>query len=73
MPKPVQLVYFRGFGECRASKWVMNAAALSRLMTGIECRGGQTQIAKLRNMQDAKPRLLLDAPVFIGDAMEEKY
>ena len=68
----VQLVYFRGFGECRASKWVMNAGALSRLMTGIECRGGQTQIAKLlqharRETASAK----LDALVFIGDAMEE--
>ena len=43
----VQLIYFRGAGECRASKWVVNAKALRDLMTGIDCRGGQTQIAKV--------------------------
>ncbi len=28
----VQLVYFRGFGECRASRWVANTAALRDLL-----------------------------------------
>ena len=68
----VQLLYFRGVGECRASKWVVNSAALRDLMTGIECRGGQTQIGKvlfhaLKEQGNGK----LDAMVFIGDAMEE--
>ncbi|MEZ5872305.1 MAG: VWA domain-containing protein [Nitratireductor sp.] len=68
----VQLVYFRGYGECRASKWVLNASALSRLMTGIDCRGGQTQIAKvLRHAQREAANVRIDALVFIGDAMEE--
>ena len=43
----VQLVFYRGFGECRASKWAPNAKELLRLMTGVRCRGGQTQIAKV--------------------------
>ena len=43
----VQLVYFRGFGECRSSKFVTDTAALKRLMTGIDCRGGATQIGKV--------------------------
>ena len=43
----VQLVYFRGFGECRSSKFVTDTAALKRLMTGIGCRGGATQIGKV--------------------------
>ncbi|HSO47411.1 MAG TPA: hypothetical protein VLQ68_05720, partial [Rhizobiaceae bacterium] len=43
----VQLVYFRGFGECRASKWVVNARALRDLMTSITCAGGRTQIGKV--------------------------
>src|SRR5690554_1404849 len=43
----VQLIYFRGFGECRASKWVADPRALANLMTGIECRGGHTQISKV--------------------------
>lgn len=68
----VQLLFFRGVGECRASKWVVNSAALRDLMTGIECRGGQTQIGKvlfhaLKEQSNGK----LDALVFIGDAMEE--
>ena len=68
----VQLVYFRGFGECRASKWVMDAAALRGLMTGIDCRGGHTQIAKVLSHagREASNRKV-DAIVYIGDAMEE--
>ncbi|MDX1718400.1 MAG: VWA domain-containing protein, partial [Anderseniella sp.] len=42
----VQLVYFRGFNECRASKWVSDPMALQRLMTGISVQGGRTQIGK---------------------------
>ncbi|MGB3209496.1 MAG: hypothetical protein WBB19_02205 [Desulforhopalus sp.] len=68
----VQLVYFRGFDECRASKWVINAAALRDLMLGIECRGGQTQMAKILNhaYRETK-RDKVSALVFIGDAIEE--
>ena len=43
----IQLVYFRGFNECRASRWVSDGRALRDLMTGIDCRGGNTQIAKV--------------------------
>src|SRR6185295_11119732 len=43
----VQLVYFRGFGECRASKWVSDTRSLAGLMTSIDCRGGHTQIGKV--------------------------
>ncbi len=43
----VQLVYFRGHGEARASRWVQDAAALTRVMAGIACRGGLTQIGKV--------------------------
>lgn len=68
----VQLVYFRGFGECRASKWVMNSRALRDLMTGIDCRGGQTQLIKVFSHANKETdRKKIDALVFIGDAMEE--
>jgi len=68
----VQLVYFRGFGECRASRWVMNTAALRDLMTGIDCRGGQTQIRKvLAHARREAGSARVSAVVFIGDAMEE--
>lgn len=68
----VQLVYFRGFGECRASRWVHDTNALGRLMTGIQCRGGQTQIGKVLNharRENAKKKVA--AMVFVGDALEE--
>ncbi|MEM9733729.1 MAG: VWA domain-containing protein [Pseudomonadota bacterium] len=77
----VQLVYFRGFGECRASRWVNKPAALRDLMSGIDCRGGQTQIGKVLShvrKEAAKKNPLngqrsrVDALVYVGDAMEEQ-
>jgi len=68
----VQLVYYRGFGECRASKWAPNAKELLRLMTGVSCRGGQTQIAKLLDhAKRESEKRAVNALVFVGDAMEE--
>ena len=68
----VQLIYFRGFGECRASRWVTNTGALANLMTSIQCKGGTTQIAKiLRHASKESKQKKVSALVFIGDAMEE--
>ena len=68
----VQLVFFRGIGECRASKWVINADALRNLMLNIECRGGYTQIAKVLNHAYRETtKTKVSALVFIGDAIEE--
>src|SRR5258706_7222942 len=36
----VQLVYYRGLAECRASSWVSQAERLAGLMERIDCRGG---------------------------------
>ncbi|MBS0242847.1 MAG: VWA domain-containing protein [Proteobacteria bacterium] len=69
----VQLVYFRGAGECRASKWVADPAALARLMTGVDCRGGYTQIGKvLGHVRQETERRRVNALVYVGDCMEEK-
>lgn len=68
----VQLVYFRGFGECRVSKWVVKSSALRDLMTKIDCRGGRTQIGKVLSHVDKETATKkVDALVYIGDAMEE--
>lgn len=68
----VQLIYFRGFNECRASRWVSNPAALSDLMTRIDCQGGQTQIHKvLARTREESRRKAVQALVYIGDCMEE--
>jgi len=68
----VQLIYFRGFGECRASKWVPNAAGLARLMSSVGCRGGHTQIRKVLDhaIKETKKKRV-HALVYVGDAMEE--
>lgn len=68
----VQLVYFRGFGECRASRFVRDTLALKNLMTRIDCRGGTTQISKvLAHALKEHERGKVNALIFIGDAMEE--
>jgi len=68
----IQLVYFRGLGECRASGWVADGAHLSRLMRGIDCRGGHTQLARvLRHVVNETARRKVQALVYVGDAMEE--
>lgn len=68
----VQLLYFRGYGECRASKWVRDADALTRLMTSVNCRGGMTQIAKvLSHARQENARDAISAMVYVGDCMEE--
>src|SRR5436853_2218394 len=68
----VQLVYFRGFDECRASKWANTPTALARLMTGIECRGGSTQIGRvLSHIKREASTGRVSAAVYVGDAMEE--
>lgn len=68
----VQLVYFRGFGECRASKWVSDPQALARLMTTVECQGGKTQIGKvLAHARGEAGRHRVGAMVYVGDCVEE--
>jgi hypothetical protein len=67
-----QLVYFRGFDETRASKWVNDPEALARLMTGVSCRGGHTQIRKvLTHARRESERTKINAIVYVGDCMEE--
>jgi hypothetical protein len=68
----IQLVYYRGLAECRASPWIADPHRLGAVMSGISCRGGQTQIAKVlahaRRENDSGKVAVL---VFVGDAMEE--
>ena len=68
----VQLIYYRGFGECKASSWVNNSAALLHFMTGVFCLAGRTQIGKVlkRAAKETKEQKVA-ALVFVGDAMEE--
>jgi hypothetical protein len=68
----IRLVYYRGLNECRASRWISDSAELARLMSKIDCRGGNTQIGKV--LSEARREAVTSgvrAMVFVGDAMEE--
>src|ERR1700753_14248 len=68
----IRLVYYRGLNECRASGWIPDSAQLAKLMSKIDCRGGNTQIGKV--LSEARREAVASAVravVFVGDAMEE--
>ncbi len=68
----IRLVYYRGLNECRASSWISEPTHLARLMGGIACQGGNTQIGKV--LSEARREAVASgvrAVVFVGDAMEE--
>ena len=68
----VQLVYYRGLSECRASRFVSDARQLGALMEKIDCRGGHSQIGKvLAHAKRETEKQKVQALVFVGDAMEE--
>jgi hypothetical protein len=68
----VQLVFFRGAGECRSSRWVSDPDALAALMTRVTCAGGYTQIRKVLSHARAEAaKKPVNALVYVGDCMEE--
>ncbi|MCG8358586.1 MAG: VWA domain-containing protein [Kiloniellales bacterium] len=68
----IQLVYYRGFGEFKASPWVSKSTELLRRMTGVFCLAGHTQIGKvLKHAIAETKRKKVNALVFVGDCLEE--
>jgi hypothetical protein len=68
----VQLVYFRGMHECRASRFVADGRGLSDLMAKISVQGGNTQIERvLDHAIGETKRARVGALIYVGDAMEE--
>lgn len=68
----VQLVFYRGFNECKASRWYADGADLHRAMRRVSCAGGQTQIERvLDHALKVARQGQVNALVFVGDAMEE--
>lgn len=69
----VQLVYYRGFGECRASPFVSRGAGLAAYMRRLKVAGGRTQIGRVLAHGIAESsREKVGALVFVGDALEER-
>src|SRR5713226_5134943 len=68
----VKLVFYRGFDECKASRWLSSATELHRVMRAVSCLGGETQIERVLDHAIAETRKQrVGALVFVGDAMEE--
>ncbi len=68
----VQLVFYRGFGECKSSPWLSDSKALLRRMARVYCVGGHTQIGRvLKHALKETGRRKVNALVFVGDCMEE--
>ncbi|MEM9601765.1 MAG: VWA domain-containing protein [Pseudomonadota bacterium] len=70
----VQLVFFRGDGECRATPWHTSSDALLRAMRAVRCAAGQTQIGRvLRHVRTEARARPLSALVYVGDCCEERF
>ena len=68
----IQLCYYRGFNEFRATDWLTNTADLQDRMAAVLCLGGHTQISKvLQHAIKETTQKKVNALVFIGDCMEE--
>ena len=68
----VQLVWYRGYGEFQVEPWLMDSAELQRRMTGVQCRGGLTQIGRvLRHAVQETRRHRVNALALVGDCLEE--
>ncbi len=68
----LQISFFRGYGEFRATPWTEDSRALAGPMSRVNCLGGYTQIKKVLNhalgQHKDKP---INALVFVGDCIEE--
>lgn len=68
----VQLVFYRGFQECKASRFVSDAKELLSLMQRVTCHAGRTQIGRvLQHALKTNSQSTVGALVFVGDACEE--
>lgn len=68
----IQLCYYRGFGEFKATGFVTETGQLLNLMNGVSCLGGRTQISRVlaHALKETRTKAVR-AVVFIGDCCEE--
>lgn len=68
----MQVLWFRGFGELKKTPWSRNGLQLARLMSGVSCKAGQTQIERcLRELLRQSGEQQINAAVYVGDCCEE--
>jgi hypothetical protein len=68
----IQLVYYRGYAECVASRWLSDPKVLAGIMSRVTCALGHTQIRKvLAHARKENTREKIHAVIVISDACEE--
>ncbi len=68
----IQLCYYRGYGEFKATRFVSRTEQLLQLMNGVSCLGGRTQIGRVLAHAVTETRQSpVKAVIFIGDCCEE--
>jgi hypothetical protein len=68
----VQLVYYRVYGECVASRWHSDTQALAASMARVTTSAGHTQIKKvLAHTCKESAREKVNALILVSDACEE--
>ncbi len=68
----IQLVWYRGYGEFQVEPWLIDSAELQRRMTGVQCRGGLTQIGRvLQHALQETRQHRINALALVGDCLEE--
>ena len=63
----LQIVYYRGLGECVHTEWTTDSERLLRTMQKVQCKTGITQIGRILDHTKKEKAPL----VFVGDAVEE--
>jgi hypothetical protein len=68
----VQLVWYRGHGECSHTSWTSDAYELAARMRKIRCEAGQTSIKRvLEHIRSEHQREKVAAAVLVSDACEK--
>ena len=68
----IQLMFFRGYGECKSSPWVSDPDVLHRFMKSVRCEAGTTQIERvLKHALKEARKKPVHALAYVGDCLEE--
>lgn len=68
----IQLCYYRGYGEFKATKWTQESQTLQRAISAVTCLAGRTQISKVLNHAITETQSnKVNALVLVGDCVEE--
>ncbi|MFT6556585.1 VWA domain-containing protein [Sneathiella sp.] len=68
----LQIAFFRGFGEFKATRWTQDSRSLTRPLSKVSCLGGHTQFEKvLKHTLKQTTEKPVNALVYVGDSIEE--